>query len=207
MRRALVAMAVLLAACTAATVDEPSEEVGVETTTRITTTTTTTPDPPDAPPVEATTTTAPAADADLGSRGKPIPSGDPAVVGDYEIMVIGYTPNATAEVLAENQFNEEPPRGSVYTLIRLSWTYIGDESGTPWVDMSWSGIGDSNVGSDSGDCSTYPDNTFDLAELFPGGTTESNICLTVTEDDVNSLLLILEDIFDFDGARVFFALS
>ena len=204
MKRLLIVVAVVLAACTGS--------AGDDTTTSATTPTqgqTTAPadNVETTEPELDTATTAASVDAGLGSRGNPIPSGDPAVVGDYEIKVIGFTPDATAEVLDYNEFNDPPPEGSVYTLIRLEYAYFGDTSGDPWIDVSWSAVGDSNVSSDGGDCVTYPDNVFDLGELFPGGTTDGNICLTVVEGDVGSLLLIVEDYFSFDETRVFFDLQ
>lgn len=216
MGRMLIAMTVLLAACTGSAVEEPSSEVDeptietttlatapLETTVPVANTTTTAA----TVPVEDTTTTAPPTEADLGTRGKPIPSGDAAVVGDYEVMVIGFTPDATDVVLDFNEFNDPPPDGSVYTLIRLEFTYVGDESGEPWLDVSWAGVGDSSVSSEVGDCFSYPDDLFELGELFPGGTADGNICLTVVEDDVDSLLLILEETFSVDETRVFFDLQ
>ena len=207
MRRVLVAVAVLLAACTGTTVEEPPSEVDEPTTEA-------TPDAatPDEPaettvPIEDTTTTAPPADANLGTRGKPIPSGDAAVVGDYEIRVLSYQPDAKDVVLDYNEFNDLPPDASVYTLIRLEFTYVGDESGDPWLDVTWSGVGDSNVSSEIGECFTYPDDLFELGELFPGGTADGNICLTVVKDDVDSLLLILEETFSVDETGVFFDLQ
>lgn len=82
----------------------------------------------------------------------------------------------------------------------------GSTTGTPWVDLSWSGIGDSNVASEQGDCTTYPGNMIDVPELFPDGTAEGNVCLTVSVDDVESLVLILEESFSLEETRVFFAL-
>ena len=43
-------------------------------------------------------------------------------------------------------------------------------------------------------------------ELFPEGTVDGNICLTVIEGDTGSLVLILEETFSFDETRLFFAL-
>ena len=175
-----------------------------------TTTSTTSGDPPDPPdpeveeevePEEASTTTS--TGDDVGTRQNPIPVGEAAQVDDYMVTVLGYEGDGTQAVLDENEFNEPPPAGEVFSLIRLQFEYVGDESGDPWADLFWSGIGDSNVASDTGDCSTYPESAFDVGELFPGGVAESNICLTVPEDDVDSLVLILEG---FLSGRVFFAL-
>ena len=195
-RLVIVGILLILAACTGAVVE--NEEDTTTTTSEI-------PDPPapDPSPAEETTTTA---EPEKGTRTNPIPVGAAGIVGDYEITVVGYEPDATADVLAYNEFNEDPADGSVFSLIRLSYTYVGDETGTVWIDLSWSGIGESNVASEPGECTTYEDNAFDVAEIFPNGTTESNVCLTVIASDLESLILVMESFFSFDDERVFFAL-
>jgi hypothetical protein len=62
------------------------------------------------------------------------------------------------------------------------------------------------VSASSDECTTYPNNIFDAGELFPGGNVESNVCLTVSRSDTDSLLLILEESFSFEESRTFFAL-
>ena len=194
-RLVIVGILLILAACTGAVVENEEDT---------TTTTSKTPNPPapDPSPEETTTT----AEPEKGTRTNPIPVGVAGIVGDYEITVVGYEPDVTAEVLAYNEFNEDPPDGSVFSLIRLSYTYVGDETGTVWIDLSWAGVGESNVASEPGECTTYEDNAFDVAEMFPGGTIESNVCLTVIASDLESLILVMESFFSFDDERVFFAL-
>ena len=190
-----------------------------ETTTTTESTTTTTSEPPDGgdapePQPEETgtttvadTTTTESPVVEFGTRDNPVPVGDSAPVGDYEISVVAYESDATNTVLAYNQFNEPPADPeAVFSLITLSITYVGDESGEPWIDLIWSSVGASNVSADSLECTTYPNDLFEAGELFPGGTVESNICLTVKQSDLDSLVLFLENTFSFDSERVFFAL-
>ncbi len=211
-RLILVLVALVLAACTA---EEGSDTTTVEdpaTTTTTSNRTTTTPTPPP-PPEDPTTTTAPAPSttapppADSGTREQPIQFGEPAAVGDFTIHVVDWEPDATQTVLEHNQFNDPPPAGSVYSIVTIELTYTGDETGEPWLDLSWSAVGDSNVAVDAGDCFTYPNSLFDVNEIFPGGTAQGAICFTVPEADTGSLLLILEDFLSFDDTRLFYALS
>jgi hypothetical protein len=148
-------------------------------------------------------TTVPSAE---GTRENPIPVGTMSQVGDYQVTVTAFQADATQAVLDENQFNEPPPEGFVYSLIGLAMTYVGAETGTPWIDLAWSGIGASNVASTSDDCNTYPNNILDVPELFPDGAAEANICLTVQSTDLDSLVLILESAFSLEETRIFFAL-
>ena len=168
-------------------------------------------DPPQPQPedptgaIDADTTTTSEASAD-GTRESPIPVGASALVGDYEVSVVNYQPDATDTVLDYNEFNEPPLEDAVYSLITLSITYIGDESGDPWLDLIWSGVGGSDVSAESRECLTFPNDIFEAGELFGGGMVETNVCLTVTHTDVDSLILILEETFSFDSEPVFFAL-
>lgn len=195
MKRALMGMCLFVVACGGTGTTEITVAPAETTTTDSQATTTT---------AAAATTTV--AGGSATTRNNPVPVGTAATVGDYEVTVVGFEPDATEAVLAHNMFNDEPADGFVYSLIRLSVVYNGDDTGQAWLDLNWKGIGASNVASEPGDCNTIPDNIFDVPELFPGGSGEGNVCLTVAESEVASLVLFLEETFSFTGTRVFFAL-
>ncbi|MGI8516798.1 MAG: hypothetical protein ACR2ME_00390 [Acidimicrobiia bacterium] len=57
------------------------------------------------------------------------------------------------------------------------------------------------------DCISYPNSLLDVAELFPGGSAEANVCLTVPAGELPGLLLIVDHQTDFDAERKFFELG
>ena len=52
-----------------------------------------------------------------------------------------------------------------------------------------------------------PDDINDSGETFPGGTITGNVCWRVRSDDVDSLVIIAEESFNFDETRAFFSLG
>lgn len=60
-----------------------------------------------------------------GSQGDPIPVGQTAPVGPWEVLVRGFADDATSAVLAANQFNVEPPEGQVYVTVEVVLTRRG----------------------------------------------------------------------------------
>ncbi len=56
-------------------------------------------------------------------------------------------------------------------------------------------------------CGVIPDEFDAFNEVFSGGTITGNVCWSVRSTDVQSLVLILDEGFGFDGERFFLALS
>jgi hypothetical protein len=175
------------------------------------------PEPTPEPEPEPTATQEPtevaepteAAEPEAGTRANPIPSGESATIDDWEIRVIGTTPDANQAVADQNQFNDPPVEGNQFFIARIEATYVGEESGDFWIDISLTAVDDGGVvyeGSDSR-CGVIPDNITDRGEAFPGATIEGNTCWSVQSEGVNSLLMIAEPIFSWDGDRLFFSLS
>lgn len=152
---------------------------------------------------------APAMGQDGGSRDSAVPLGETGSVGDYEITVLEVVPDATDQILAENQFNEAPAEGNQFFLVRLGVTYTGDASGTPAIDLNFNAVGASNVGyttfQDS--CGVLPDDAMATGELFAGGHIEFNVCWQVTASDAGSLVMYVEDFVNFDAEDTWFSLG
>jgi len=123
--------------------------------------------------------------SDRGTRENPLPIGTtitigPAAAPEWEVTVGPVILDATAEVLAANQFNDEPEEGFQYALINLDVTYIGESTGTPWLDLSVSYVGADSVTYLSSD--TYavaPDSLNDINELFPGGSASGKKAIAI----------------------------
>ena len=112
--------------------------------------------------------------------------------------------------MEENQFNDPPPEGNQFFIASLEATYTGTESSTFWVDMTLKSVGDSKVAYEGVDayCGVIPDDINDSGETFPGGTITGNVCWSIQSTDAASLVMIVEESFNFeDDARAFFALA
>lgn len=140
-----------------------------------------------------------APEPEFGTRDNPIPTGESATIADWEIKVIGTTPDANQAVAEGNQF----------FIARIEATYVGEESGDFWIDISLSSVDDGGVVYDGLDasCGVIPDNISDRGEAFPGATIQGNTCWSVQSQGVDSLVMIVEPLFSWDGERLFFALS
>ena len=160
---------------------------------------------PAAEPVDETTVVE-GIGADLGPT---VAAGESATVGAWEITVVGVTPDATDQVLADNQFNGPPPEGSQYFIAELEATYVGSDSSTFWIDMSVGAVGESRVVYEpfGASCGLVPNDINDAGETFPGGTITGNVCWTIRSSDAPTLVMIAEESFAFEETRVFFALA
>ena len=171
-----------------------------------------------ATPTETTTTTsesraATTTEAPLvgeSSLDSPIQLGAVVQAGSWRLRVSAITPDGTDEVMEENQFNDPPPEGNQFFIVSLEATYTGTESSTFWGDMTLKSVGDSRVAYEAYDasCGVIPDDIDDSGETFPGGTITGNVCWSIQSTDAASLVMIVEESFNFDDdTRAFFALA
>lgn len=66
--------------------------------------------------------------AKAGTRENPSPIGSVVESDDWRVVINSVTLAATDSVVAANQFNEAPAKGSEYILVNYSATYIGDDA-------------------------------------------------------------------------------
>lgn len=120
-----------------------------------------------------------------GTRDNPLPLGTTITIGtpnapEWRITVGPATLDATDEVLAANQFNDEPEDGFQYAMLSLNFTYIGEDSGIPWVDLSVSFVGSDAVTYQSFDTFAVAPNPWtEINELFPDGSASGNVVIAV----------------------------
>jgi hypothetical protein len=142
-----------------------------------------------------------------GTRENPLPIGTPArLAGTWIVTVVSVTPDATEEVLAENQFNSPPEAGSQFFMARIRATYAGDGSARfdggfrlrtlGATAVVWTTFGNS--------CGVIPDSLPD-PEVFYGGTIEGNLCWEIPGADAGSLRM-LDDPFLEDSLGTFLSL-
>lgn len=129
------------------------------------------------------------AEGEEGSRTNPIALGSTIRAGEWDVTVIGFERDATDEVLAANPFNDEPEEGHSYALVEAEATYTGDESGLPWLEISFAYVSESGNTSDTYDAEAVgPSPDFDeIGELYEGASGSGYIVLEVPDDDAGLL--------------------
>ncbi len=106
------------------------------------------------------------------------------------MTIVGYTPDATAAVLAANMFNDPPAAGNQFAIVRVRATYTGSSSDNFDGSFRLRAVGASNVTFTTfgNRCGVIPDKISD-ATLFPGGTVEGNICFEIPTSNAGSLMV------------------
>ena len=127
---------------------------------------------------EAATQDAPADDEE-GTRSTPYPVGTPVTDGEWDVT-LGEPREAWSEIQAENQFNEGPAEGTEFYIVPVTATYLGDETGLPWMDLTVQFVG-SDARTYTERCGVIPDDLMDVDELYEGGVAEGNVCVAVPE--------------------------
>lgn len=150
-----------------------------------------------------------------GSRERPWPFGTEVdvtwdVFGDADGSVwttsVGAVRDFTAEVLAENQFNEDPPEGAVFAAAPVSMTLVSADkeplsSGFNLQVEIHSGpnVYDANT-LDTLGCGVVPGDFDMFTEVFAGGTVEGEVCIPITASDLANARVAL----NFGGDRIYF---
>jgi Divergent InlB B-repeat domain len=148
--------------------------------------------------------------APIGTRANPVPFGQPAPIGNgWTVTVTQYYPNATAMVLAANQFNDPPPAGSQDVMIAVTATYNGTGSSHLDSGYTFRAVGSANVAYTTFDhsCGVLPAPNLDLDDptVFTGGTVSGNAaCWIVPSSDVSSLVMFAAPFLT--STQTFFAL-
>ena len=142
-----------------------------------------------------------------GSREAPLPLGQLAPVGDdYEVAVVSFVPDATAEVMGANQFNDAPAEGEVYSLVRVRATFTGDGDGMAAMDLSVGYIGDDGRIYVDHDCGAVrPDSMMDQPRLVAGGSVEGNFCLRMPASVIGTGAIFVEPLFSFRDDKTWWA--
>ncbi|MDN3238786.1 hypothetical protein [Glycomyces tritici] len=134
----------------------------------------------------------------------PLPAGSEIATGNWTVVISEVVPDATEEVMAENEFNTPPPEGSQFFMFRVEATYQGEASSFAWSDLLFGVFIEDSV--HSGACGVIPDDLFNAPEVFAGGTATGNFCVIVPSAGVESAAIGVED-FWASGQRYFVAAS
>ena len=132
----------------------------------------------------------------------PHPYGVKFSAGIFDMQISDVDLDAWPEIEAENQFNDPPAEGRRFVMWTLS---VENARGSPneserafYLDFSAvvSGVLYETFSS-AANCGVIPDTL--RSELFLGGRTTGNICLSVPKDDSNLTLMYEADHTDGDG--------
>lgn len=146
---------------------------------------------------------------EVGTRENPAPAGSTIVLRDnsgeiYEIAFGAATLDANALIAAENMFNAPADEGMQYILVPITFTYVGTETGTPWIDVSLAFVSAAGTTHDSSSSFVVaPQPLTDINELYPGATATANLVLMVPSADIEKGTLTVSPLF---GEKYFVAL-
>ncbi len=143
------------------------------------------------------------------SRDSPLGIGRAGTVADYQLSVLSVIPNANDVVALENQFNAPPAEGNQFFLARIAVTYTGSTTGTPAWDLNFHSVGDLSVSYTifNNDCGVYPDQVYNIPELFTEGSAEFNVCWQIASADQDSLIMYVDSNKDFNAPPTWFSLG
>lgn len=148
-------------------------------------------------------------EATLGSRENPAPIGTTVEITNagapqYELTLGVPTLDATAIIGAES-VNDAAPAGLQYAIVPVSVTYVGTETGTPWVDLSVSFVSAAGTTHESFDTFVIgPDPSFtEINELYPGASGSGNIVIAIPTADAAAGAWTVAPLFS--GDTFFFA--
>jgi Divergent InlB B-repeat domain len=129
------------------------------------------------------------------SRANPVPLGATVTVTSLDekwaVRITSTQPDATAAVLAENQFNDPPAAGKQFFIATLAVTYLsGTKPDSVSADFSLRSVGPSNVvyTTFGNSCGVIPDDIDSKGQLLPGGSKTGNVCWEVPSSEAASLI-------------------
>jgi hypothetical protein len=136
-----------------------------------------------------------------GDRASPVPAGQIADIGSgWRLQVLEVIDDATPLVLAENQFNDPPPDGARFTIVKVALGYFGfDDPQSPFL-TSISAVASANRQLDS-DCGVIPSSLPFFEDYFSGGVVVGNVCFVTAPEDAGTVQLYAST--GFGGGDVF----
>lgn len=141
------------------------------------------------------------------TRDAPLPAGAEFGNEDWTVTVAPTTRDAGEAIAAENEFNDPPAEGRQFVMTEVTATYTGDETGTPWVDLSIEFVGSqgNTFGTGSDDyCGVIPNDLSNVGEMHNGASGSGNVCVSVPADQIEGGVWSVSTWF---GSPVYIALD
>jgi hypothetical protein len=151
-------------------------------------------------------------DLPLGTRSNPLDIGTTIEMGDWQLAVVDVTRDATDQVMAENEFNDPPADGYQFIMFEVDATYVGDDSGDPWLDFSWAIVGSEGNTFGSGGsmdhyCGVFPNPLDEQGETYTDGSVSGNVCISADSAQLEAATIRIEETFSMQDTRAFYALD
>jgi len=143
---------------------------------------------PVAEPTDAPTPDAPPA-AEEGTRANPAAAGSTIEISNasgpiWQIQIGAANLNAGDVIAAENQFNSPADPGFQYILVPVTYTYVGNESGTPWLDVTIEFV--SAAGTTHSEAYVVaPGDYKDINEMYNGASATGNLVIMAPSADID----------------------
>jgi hypothetical protein len=130
-----------------------------------------------------------------------------AIGNEYNVTVKAVDLDATKDILAMNQFNQDPE--GQYVLIDLVTEYVGSEEGDPWIDLAVKLVGGDARQYGSSTCmASLEKEALTVPTLENGGVGEYQLCLDVPAEAIKDAKLFVEPTLSFDNdSRVYWAVK
>jgi|GEM_PF-1091278 len=138
----------------------------------------------------------------LGSQSNPAAPGDTITftdlegVDEWQVVVGAPVLDATADVLAADEYNSAPEAGAQYVVVPVTYSYLGSDSGSPFLIFTQVAGSDGVLYDTS--YADYPNSLYDAPELTTGGTAEVNLVFEVPTAAVAGSQLVLGSIWGND---------
>lgn len=140
---------------------------------------------------------------DLGTRSNPLAMGSTLSGEEWQVTVNSFTPDATAEIMAVNQYNEEPEAGYTYALVNVTVERLVEDSGYPSsIEVNYVTAAGNVINSYDVSIVVAEDLSF-ASELYKGAEATGNVGLMIPADDAGTLRITP----GFFEDEVFFAIS
>lgn len=126
--------------------------------------------------------------AEIGTRSNPAPAGTTVEMTDnsgpiWQITMGAAAINANDIIAGENMFNDAPDAGFQYMMVPVTFTYVGSQSGTPWLDVDIAYVSAAGTTHEQ-EYVVAPNPINDIAELYTGGTATGHLVVMVPSTDV-----------------------
>ena len=142
------------------------------------------------------------------TRENPLPLNTPIETDEWSIVVNSVDLDATAEVAAENEYNDTAPEGSVFVLINVTAKYTGKntQGEPPTFRVEYVNKAGNSFDEFSGNTYVlYPDRFPAGQSLYEGASSTGNILLTLPKEGLTEGVLAVSP--DYTGEKVFLALQ
>ena len=144
-------------------------------------------------PVPTPTTTAfPTPAPKAGTRENPIPLVSSVSYPEWNVSVVGFTPDGNDLIASASPYNDPPDSGYVYVLVEVQGTYAGTSVGSMRRDLDYYLVGQSNRIYEIKVGLAY-DGLYRHPSVLQDGTAAGSLAFMVPSNEVSSLLLIVAD--------------